>query len=200
MTAVSTRSSVRRPPPGLPAVTAGDEPGRAVLAGELVERPHRVDHQRRVRLGQRVDRIVPVQDLRLLAGPDADADRRAQLVVPEHLVEDTRAAADRWPPGRTSWSWRTARRPAGCRSPRTSCDRSGWSAAPGPGRRGPPALPAVVEHASDDHVAVVDQPLRHVLAGGGGGHRCHHQPEPRRNADAMHRAVAGPLYRHGPIA
>ena len=34
------------------------------------------------------DGVVPVQDLGLLARPDADADRRAELVVTKHLVKD----------------------------------------------------------------------------------------------------------------
>jgi hypothetical protein len=42
-----------------------------------------------MRLGHRVDGVVPVQDLRLLAGPDADADRGAELVVAQHLIQDT---------------------------------------------------------------------------------------------------------------
>jgi hypothetical protein len=41
-----------------------------------------------MRLGHRVDGVVPVQDLRLLAGPDADADRGAELVVAQDLVQD----------------------------------------------------------------------------------------------------------------
>src|SRR5215472_13126621 len=38
-----------RPTAGLPLMTTGNEPGRAVLQGELVERPHGIDDQWRVR-------------------------------------------------------------------------------------------------------------------------------------------------------
>ncbi len=79
-------------------MAAGYEPGGPVLRSELIERPHGVDHQRRMRLGHWVNGVVPVQDLGLLARPDADADRCAELVVAQYLVEDAeqqRAGGDR---------------------------------------------------------------------------------------------------------
>ena len=55
--------------------------------GEVVERPHRVEHHLLVRPRDRVHDVVAVQALRRLARTDVDAHRSAQLVVHEHLVE-----------------------------------------------------------------------------------------------------------------
>ncbi len=84
---VHHRLVLGRVAPRLPPVAALDEPGGAVGLGEVVEGPHRVDHHLTVRLGQRVDAVVPVQDLRRLARPDLDARGCRQLVVAEQGVE-----------------------------------------------------------------------------------------------------------------
>ena len=71
-----------------PAVRSGHDARRAVGLGEVVERPHRVDHHFRMWSRKRVDAVVGVQDLRLFAGTDLDPGRRAQLVAgAEHVVE-----------------------------------------------------------------------------------------------------------------
>src|SRR5205085_527533 len=59
-----------------PAVTPGHDAGRTVLFGEVVERPHDVDDELRVRTRERIDRVVGVQRLRTLAGTDLDRGRR----------------------------------------------------------------------------------------------------------------------------
>ena len=71
-----------------PAMAARHDARRAVLDGEVVERPHRVHDDVGEVAGQRVDAGVVVEHLRLLAGADLDAGGRRQLVVPEHAVED----------------------------------------------------------------------------------------------------------------
>jgi acyl-CoA hydrolase len=167
------------PASGLPGVTAGNEPGGAVLRSELVQRPHGVDHERRVRLGHRVDRVVAVQDLGGFAWPDANADRGAELMRAKHAghyvlqqridggpVEGPglgkqrvhplgREPFERVAPGR-----RLGQDPAEVRT------------------RRPHVL--LGHHAGDDHVAVCHQPLRDVLTGGRRGwHHRHHQSEPR---------------------
>jgi len=131
-----------------------------------------------MRLGHRVDGVVPVQDLRLLAGPDADADRGAELVVAQDLVQD--AEQQRIGGQRVEHAGLGEQRvdplrveplegvPPGLRSPQH------------PVQIGAGALHTVRgHHAGHDHVAVVRQPPGHVLAGRGGGHRRHHQPETR---------------------
>jgi hypothetical protein len=70
-----------------PTVTADDHPGGAVLIREVVEGPHGVEHDLVVRVGERVDPVVVVQHLRLLAGTDLDDGGSAQLVVADDLVE-----------------------------------------------------------------------------------------------------------------
>ena len=65
-------------------VAAGDDAGGAVIGGEVVERPQRGDHDVAV-AGQRVDALVVVEDLGLLAGMDLDGAGDAEL----------RAGADR---------------------------------------------------------------------------------------------------------
>src|SRR4051794_29458516 len=63
-----------------PPVAAGDDARRTVRLGEVVERPHGVEHDLRVRPGQWIDAVVGVQHLRLLAGPDLDASGCRELV------------------------------------------------------------------------------------------------------------------------
>ncbi len=75
-----------RSPPD-PAVAPGDEPGGAVGFGEVVQRPHRVEHDVGVVRREGVDALVLVEHLRPLAGADLDAGRRRELVVPEQPVE-----------------------------------------------------------------------------------------------------------------
>src|SRR3954447_5222519 len=71
-----------------PSVAAGYDPGRAVVDGEVVERPHRVQYDVLMRPGQGVDAVIGVQPLRLLARSDLDAGGRAELVaLAEHAVE-----------------------------------------------------------------------------------------------------------------
>ena len=70
-----------------PLVAAGDDARGAVGLGEVVERPHGVDDDGRMRPGQGIDGLVAVEYLRLLAGAYLDADGRAQLVVPQDAVE-----------------------------------------------------------------------------------------------------------------
>src|SRR5271157_995523 len=133
-----------------------------------------------MRLGHRVGGVVPVQDLRLLARPDADADRGAELVMAEYLVQDAEQ-----------------QRAGGERVERAGLGEQGVDplrvealegVPPGPGGSQHPVQVSAGglrsvrgQHAGDDHIAVVHQPPGHVLAGRGGGHRCHHQPEIRRS-------------------
>ena len=70
-------------------VRAGDDPGGAVGLGEVGERPHRVAHRRRVRLGDRHELVVGVDRLRGLAGADGDRrQRRDQAAGVEHALDD----------------------------------------------------------------------------------------------------------------
>jgi len=132
-----------------------------------------------MRLGHRVDGVVSVQDLRLLARPDADADRGAELVMAEHLVQDAekqRIGGERVErtglgeqgvdPLRVEALEGVPAGPGGSQQPvqvSAGGPRSGWR-----------------QHAGHDHIAVVHQPPGDVLACRGCGHRCHHQPEIRR--------------------
>ena len=68
-------------------MAAGHDERGAVVLGEVVERPHRVEHHLLVRPRDRVHDVVAVQALRRLPRTDVDAHRSAQLVVHEHLIE-----------------------------------------------------------------------------------------------------------------
>ncbi len=70
-----------------PTMAARDDPRRAVLDREVVERPHRVHDDVGEVAGKRVDAGVVVEYLRLLTRADLDAGRCRQLVVAEHAVE-----------------------------------------------------------------------------------------------------------------
>ena len=77
--------------PGRSQVAAGDDAGGAVVGGEVVESPQRGDHDVAV-ARQRVDALVVVEDLRLLAGMDldsaGDSELRARSNHLLHRVED----------------------------------------------------------------------------------------------------------------
>ena len=77
---VGRRPSGQRWPPGTSRV--------APLASVAAERPHAVDHHRVVGPGQRVDVLVAVEHLGLLARADLQRHRRRELVVgAEGVVE-----------------------------------------------------------------------------------------------------------------
>ena len=69
------------------AMAPAHDARRAVLGGEVVERPHHVDDELRVGTRDRVDGVVGVHRLRDFARTDLDAGRRAQLVVVQDPVE-----------------------------------------------------------------------------------------------------------------
>ena len=68
---------------------AGNDARRAVLVGEVGQRPHRVADDRHVRLGNRDELIVGMDRLRLLVGADGDRrQRRHQAAGIEHALDD----------------------------------------------------------------------------------------------------------------
>jgi acyl-CoA hydrolase len=163
----------------LPGVTAGNEPGGAVLCGEFVQRPHRVDHERRVWLGHRVDRVVAMEDLGGFTWPDANADRSAQLMRAKdagHNVLQQRV--DRGLVERPGLGEQRVHPLGGKPFERVAAGRCRGQDPVEVRARSLHVLAG--HHAGDDHVAVCHQPLRDVLAGGRRcGHRRHHQSEPR---------------------
>ena len=67
-------------------VAAGDDAGGAVVGGEVVQCPQRVDHDVAV-AGQRVDALFVVEDLRFLAGMDLDGAGETELRArSDHLL------------------------------------------------------------------------------------------------------------------
>src|SRR6202011_4685176 len=70
-------------------VAAGDDPGGAVGLLEVVERPHRGQHDLVVWTRQRVDAVVVVEDLGDFTRADLDTGGGAELIVAEHVVGDT---------------------------------------------------------------------------------------------------------------
>ena len=70
-------------------VRAGDDPRRAVLLGEVGERPHRVADGRHVRLVERDELVVGVDRLRGLARDDRDRrQRRHEAARVEDALDD----------------------------------------------------------------------------------------------------------------
>ena len=72
-----------------PVVTAGHDPGGPVEGGEILQRPHDIDDDLRVRPGDRIQGVVRMKRLSGLTRPDGDAGGSAQLVMTEDLIKDS---------------------------------------------------------------------------------------------------------------
>src|SRR5579875_916948 len=164
-----------------PAVAPWHQASGAVGLGEVVQRPHRVDHHRGLVRRERIDTLVAVEHLGRFARTDLDPYRGAQLVVTEDAVEDPEK----------QWVERAV-------VERTGLGEQGVHPAGGepleviaPGRGGREdafevgplgSQVAVVEHAFDDDVAVGEKAVDQRLHGDrrpGGAHASDDRPVAR---------------------
>src|SRR6516164_8512054 len=185
-----------RLPPGFPAVAAGHQPGRAVVPGELIKRPHRVDHNRRMRLGERVDRVVPVQHLGLLPRADTNADRSAELIVAEYQVEHIEQQRMDGNLVERPGLGEQGIDPLGVETLEMVTALRRRLQDPAQVRPGGGDV-ALAHQPGDDHVAVAGQPLHDVLAGARRAWQGGQRPGPRPAVPAGTYRVRGVAARAG---
>src|SRR5579872_1705648 len=71
-----------------PFMAAGHNVRRSVLGGEIIHRPHRVDHRLEFRMDEVEHQIVAMNDLRRLARTDLDRLRQVQMIAEAALEQE----------------------------------------------------------------------------------------------------------------